>query len=125
MSNVMWARNKMSGSLHLTSGTEIWGHEPLSQVGMEPEEPSARTQQEHVEDQPAEGLHLDALGLPEIMKEKMKLQQSLLLEKRRMYMFEKNYLQSSASVHSHGNILAGDQPTHQLAHGRHATPWKS
>lgn len=46
------------------------------------------------------------LGLPEIVKERLKLQRSLFEEKQRMYMFEKNYLQSAA-LYCHGNILAG------------------
>lgn len=49
---------------------------------------------------------LEELGLPDIVKERIKLQRSLLEEKHRMYMFEKNYLQSAA-LYCHGNILAG------------------
>lgn len=49
---------------------------------------------------------LEELGLPEVVKERIKLQRSLLEEKHRMYMFEKNYLQSAA-MYCHGNILAG------------------
>lgn len=58
---------------------------------------------------------LEELGLPDIVKERIKLQRSLLEEKHRMYMFEKNYLQSAA-LYCHGNILAGVLTGHCLVH---------
>lgn len=73
--------------------------EPPSRVALEVQDPFQN-------DPVLEHDELEDLGLPEITKERIKLQRSLFEEKHRMYMFEKNYLQSAA-LYCHGNILAG------------------
>ena len=59
--------------------------EPPGRVALEEQEPFQN-------DSVIEHDELEDLGLPEITKERIKLQRSLFEEKHRMYMFEKNYL---------------------------------